>query len=78
MCKELVDKLKLFIKSPNSLHNVGEEREKMVPNPKANSNADLDNFYKVGIVLAVSLKMRECVEFNLPSILWKYILSKIK
>jgi hypothetical protein len=76
LCKELTEKLKLFIKSPNSLHNVGEEREKMVPNPKANSQSDLDNYYKVGLLFAVSIKLRECLELDLPQILWKYIMSR--
>ena len=76
LCKELTEKLKLFIKSPNSLHNVGEEREKMVPNPKANSQSDLDNYYKVGMLFAVSIKLRECLELDLPQILWKYIMSR--
>jgi len=67
----------LFIKSPNGVHNVGDERDRLVPNPKANSKADLDNYYKIGILIAFCLKVRDCIEINLPSILYKYLLSSI-
>ena len=77
MSIEIMEKLKLFVKSPNSVHNVGEEREKWVPNPKANSLTDLDNFYRLGLAMAIVFKMRECIEINVTSLLWKYIRSKI-
>lgn len=66
----------MFIKSPNSKHNVGEEREKWIPNPKANSLSDLDNFYKLGYFISVAFKQQECLNLSLPSILWKFILNR--
>lgn len=74
-CDEIFNKLKLFIKSPNSVHNVGEEREKWVPNPKANSLTDLDNFYRLGVLLCLALRITECLEVNLPTMFWKYLLG---
>ena len=71
MCKEVIDKLKLFIPSPNNRQNTGDERDKWVPNPKANSVTDFDNFYRLGMVLAFCWKIRECLEVNLPSIFWQ-------
>ena len=70
---EILEKLKLFVKSPNSVHNVGEERDKWVPNPKANSETDMDNFYRLGIVMALGLRTEECLSLNLPSVFWKYL-----
>ena len=75
MSKEIVEVLKLFIRSPNSVHNIGEERDKYVPNPKANSKTDVDNYYKFGIVLALCLKMNEVFNISLPSIFWKYLVG---
>jgi E3 ubiquitin-protein ligase HERC2 len=75
---ELRDKLKLFIKSPNGVHNVGDERDKWVPNPMATSLTDSDNFFKLGIFIAFSLKMRECIELDLPTIFWKYLFGSIR
>lgn len=68
---ELKDKLKLLIKSPNAVHNVGEEREKLIPNPKATSLTDQRNYFKLGMLLAISYKMMECLELDLPSCFWK-------
>ena len=56
MSHELLEKLRLFIPSPNNRGNVGLEREKLVPNPKALSITDMDNFFKVGLVMAMILK----------------------
>jgi hypothetical protein len=75
MSQELFKKLKLFIQSPNGKHNVGEEREKWIPNPKANSFTDLENFYKIGFLMAVCFKLQDCLELSLPSIFWKYFLT---
>jgi hypothetical protein len=72
---ELTEKLRLFVKSPNSVHNVGEERDKLVPNPKANSKTDYDNFYRLGMIMALCCRFRESLELNFPSIFWVYMLT---
>jgi HECT-domain (ubiquitin-transferase) len=72
---EIYHKLKLFIKTPNAVHNVGEERDKWVPNPKANSCTDLENFYKLGMVMALAKRLSECLQLSLPSIFWSYLLT---
>lgn len=75
MGNEIYSKLKLFIKTPNAVHNVGEERDKWAPNPKANSKTDLENFYKLGMVMALAKRLSECLQLNLPSIFWSYLLT---
>jgi HECT-domain (ubiquitin-transferase) len=76
VCDEVFKKLKLFINSPNNVHNVGEDREKWIPNPKANSLSDLSNYYKLGMLLSICFKQMECLELSLPSIFWKYLLTR--
>lgn len=73
LCDQIYSKLKLFVQSPNNKHNVGEERDKWIPNPKANSLTDLNNYYKLGMIFAYCVKLKECLEVNLPSIFWKYV-----
>ena len=69
--------VKLFIPSPNNKHNVGEERDKYVPNPVANSYADLENFYKFGILLGCTLKVNDVLNMNIHPSLFKYIIGNI-
>jgi hypothetical protein len=44
----------------------------------ATSLTDSDNFFKLGIFIAFSLKMRECIELDLPTIFWKYLFGSIR
>lgn len=57
------------------MHNVGEERDKWAPNPKASSITDMDNYYKLGMLIALTKRMSECIQLNLPSIFWSYLLT---
>ena len=76
VCLELVSSLKLFIKSPNFASNVGEERESYVPNPSANSKTDRDNFYMVGMLIGLALRLGQCLELSFPSIFWSYLVGQ--
>ena len=75
MSKEVLERLKLFIRSPNSVHNLGQERDKFVPNPQAVDNTAMQNYYKLGFVMAATYKSGEILNINLPSMLWKFLLS---
>lgn len=72
---EIVTRLRLFVKTPNNVHSVGAERDRLCPNPKANSISDCDNFYKVGIAFGVSLLLFESLPIDVPSIFWTYLLK---
>ena len=76
VCEEVVSKTKLFIPSPNGVHGVGEEREKLVPNPNAVSKTDMSNFFKVGLFIGFSLLSKQCINLSLPSIFWRYLLGR--
>lgn len=72
---ELVDTLRLFIPSPNSVSNLGVERDKWVPNPKRTSKRDFLNFYRLGFIMGICNQNREIMNLNIPSIFWKYLLG---
>lgn len=77
LTNEILEKLNLFIKSPNGVHNLGSERDKLIPNPQAVSLKDMDNFFKFGFALGFVYRTFDILSVNLPSIFWKYLLSKI-
>ena len=76
MSHEILDKLKLFIPSPNNSNNLGAEREKVVPNPNALSYTDMENYFKVGIALGIVFKSNEIINLNQPSLFFKFLLGK--
>lgn len=78
MTNEILDKLGIFIKSPNGVHNLGTERDKLVPDPNAVSLRDMDNFFKVGFALGAVMRSGDILSINLPSIFWKYLLGMFK
>ena len=77
LSEEIFEKLKLFIPSPNSISNLGNERDKWVPNPSINLDTALHNYYKLGVAMACCSKVREVLDLSMPSIFWKFMLSKI-
>ena len=76
LAEELVDKLKLFIPTPNQVENVGSERNKVYPNYLAFTEVDLENFFKFGFILGAIYQSGEIINIDLPSILTKYLLGK--
>jgi E3 ubiquitin-protein ligase HERC2 len=73
---EIVQKLTLFVPTDNNQYNVGEERDKLAPNPMAITQIDLDNFYKIGVAMGLSLAHYDSVPFRFPTIFWKYLLRR--
>lgn len=67
----------LFVPSPNQRQNIGAERNKLVPNPKALGLEQMRNFYMVGQFLALAFRIRDNISLDLPSIFWKFLISKI-
>ena len=66
----------LFIPSPNQERNLGAERDKFVPNPKALRAEDMQNYYMLGVIMGLCYKLGDIMGVNFPSIFWKYLLSK--
>jgi hypothetical protein len=65
----------LFIPSPNNRQNIGVERNKFVPNPKALGLEHMRNYFMVGQILAIALKTRDMLSIDFPSFFWKFLLS---
>jgi E3 ubiquitin-protein ligase HERC2 len=71
-----METMKLFIKSPNHANNVGSERDKYVPNPQTTSEKDLQNYFKLGTIMALCIRCSEVLNFDFPSIFWKYLMRQ--
>lgn len=76
LAKQVLGVLKLFVRSPNSVHNLGRERDKYIPNPSAVDVRSMDNYFKLGFIMAAVYVSGEIININLPSIFWKFLLSK--
>lgn len=76
LSKSIMETMKLFIKSPNHANNVGSERDKYVPNPQTTSEKDLQNYFKLGTIMALCIRCSEVLNFDFPSIFWKYLMRQ--
>jgi len=68
--------LRLFLRCPNAVNNLGANREKWVPNPSANSVLDLEMLAFVGKLMGLAVRTRQYLELNLPSIVWKQLMGQ--
>jgi hypothetical protein len=78
ICAELQSEaLPLFLRSPNGVNGVGECRDAFVPNPSATSPLEMEWYYFVGRLLALSLRQRETqLGLSLPSVVWKQLVAE--
>lgn len=67
----------LLVKSPNSVQNLGRERDKYIPNPDRIDLRSMNSYFKLGFILAAVLKSGEIINLNLPSLFWKHLLSNL-
>lgn len=67
--------LPLLVRCPNSVNNVGANRDKWVPNPGARSALELDMFEFLGRLMGLAVRTRQCLDLNLPSIVWKQLVG---
>ena len=74
MASSLINTHKLFIKSPNHQGNVGTERDKYVPNPQTMSEKNLESYFQLGFIMAMCQRCAEILNFDFPSIFWKYLM----
>ncbi len=77
MCSELqTDQMDLLIRVPNYEHGVGENREKYMPNPRANANRHIKWYRFLGEILGVGLLSKNVMPLDLPSLFWKAIVKQ--
>lgn len=67
--------LSLFVRCPNAVNNVGANREKWVPNPGARSTLELEMFGFLGRLLGLGIRTRQCLDLNLPSLVWRQLVG---
>jgi len=74
--EEIRQKLKLFIPSPNSQHNMAKERDRCVPNPQKLSYSGMKLYYIAGFVQGVMFKTGDILTLNLPSIYYRFLMGE--
>ena len=78
VCGELQsDVLPLFIKCPNGVHGLGDNRDAVVPNPSGGGALHMEWFCFVGQLLGLALRQRETqLNLTLPSVVWKQLVAQ--
>ncbi len=69
--KELQGILSLFIPCPNAQQGEGENRDKWIINPAANTSSHLAMFEFLGRLMGMALRTGVLLTMDLPSIFWK-------
>jgi len=70
------DQLNLVIPCPNARHEIANNSDKYIPNPRlCNTPLALEMFEFIGKMMGMSLRANLCLPFQFPSIIWKAILS---
>jgi len=67
--------LKLFIPCPNRENNAGDNRDKYIINPSANSEKDLEMFEFVGKLIGISIRTKSILSLNMPTLFWKSLVG---
>eukprot|EP01090_Pellita_catalonica_P010315 TRINITY_DN2176_c0_g5_i2.p1 TRINITY_DN2176_c0_g5~~TRINITY_DN2176_c0_g5_i2.p1 ORF type:complete len:1338 (+),score=328.87 TRINITY_DN2176_c0_g5_i2:43-4056(+) len=74
------EKVGLFIPCPNRQQarqqiGIGENRDKFIPKPSANSERDLNMFEFVGKLLGIAMSTKSMLSLNFPPIFWKKLVG---
>ena len=76
LCTELQSgALPLFTQSPNQKNDSGQFREKWVFNPSATSLVHMQMFEFLGVLMGCSIRTRNFLNLDLPSIIWKQLVD---
>jgi hypothetical protein len=77
MCSEIQsEQLDILSPIPNYKRDVGQNKEKFMPNPHANTQLHLEWFRFIGIMMGIGLLSSNIIELDFPSIVWKKIVNK--
>lgn len=68
--------LNLLLLCPNGQHSVHVNMDKYVPNPCQKSALAMKMFKFVGRLMATSIRVKLCLPFEFPSIVWKRIVGE--
>jgi len=76
LCMELQSKqLPLFILCPNGREQIGQNRDKWVPNPSATSPLYLAMYEFLGKLMGLAIRTLSLLNLDLPSIVWKALIG---
>jgi len=64
-----------LIPSPNQKNDSGQFREKWVFNPSATSLVHLQMFEMLGVIMGCSIRTKNFLNLDLPSIIWKQLVD---
>eukprot|EP01114_Cavostelium_apophysatum_P001689 TRINITY_DN1146_c0_g1_i2.p1 TRINITY_DN1146_c0_g1~~TRINITY_DN1146_c0_g1_i2.p1 ORF type:complete len:4271 (-),score=1642.72 TRINITY_DN1146_c0_g1_i2:54-12866(-) len=67
--------LPLFIPCPNSQQGLGENRDKWIPNPSADSPAQISMFEFLGRLMGLAVRTGTLLNLDLPAIFWKQVVG---
>lgn len=70
------DYLDLFIKTPNNKNDIGNLRDKYIPNPSAKSSSHQELYYFLGCLIASAIASGQMLSLNLHPIVWKMMLNR--
>lgn len=73
--KELQGALPLFIPCPNAQGALGENRDKWIPNPSADSSNQIAMFEFVGRLMGLSIRTGVLLPMDLPTFFWKQVVG---
>jgi hypothetical protein len=66
----------LLLLSPNGQQSVHTAMDKYVPNPKHTGPLALDMFSFIGRLMAMSIRVKACLPFEFPSLIWKKLVGE--
>lgn len=76
VAEQLVDTYKLFIPTPNGRAEIGDEREKLIPDPEISWN-ELEFLRIVGSVIGVAFMIKDLVPISFSSLFYRNLLGEI-
>jgi hypothetical protein len=69
------DTFNLLLLCPNGKHNVYLNTEKFVPNPLHSGMLEIHMFEFIGRLMGTSLRVKLCLPFEFPSVIWKLLVG---
>jgi len=77
-CAELQSTaMSLLIPTPNSRHNIGQNRDRWMFNPGANLLTHREMLIFLGKLIGAAVRGKEYLNLNMPSIVWKKIVDDV-
>jgi len=74
MCQELQSGVvRLLIPTPNSITEVGYNRDRFLLNPSCTSDSDMEMFTFLGILMGVAVRTRKPLDLHLAPLVWKQL-----